>query len=148
MNISENEPEEPQVPSIMVVDDDIDTMSLVKFVARSEGLFVSIKKGGLSALSFLHDLNYDLDAIIIDLSMPDMDGIMLTKQIRQNENLRSKQNPMKVYWFTAWPFNRNNPNDPIMVGAEENRVEKIFSKEDLPSMIHAVKEALKDPSAE
>lgn len=128
---------------IMVVDDDMDMASLVRLVAQNEGLFVSIKKGGLSALSFLHDLNYDLDAVIIDLSLPDMDGITLTKQIRQNEELRSKRTPIKMFWFTSWPFEKDDPNDPIMLGAKENGIENVFTKQhDLPAIIREVKATL------
>lgn len=131
---------------IMIVDDDADTAELVKFVAKNEGLFSSIKKGGLSALSFLHDLNYDVDAIIIDLSMPDMDGITLTKQIRQNENLRSKHNLSKIFWFTGWKFDENNPNDPIMLAAKETGVENVYSKPaNLLEVIREVKETLGQP---
>lgn len=131
---------------IMVVDDDMDTAALVKFVAQNQGLFITIQKGGLSALKFLHDMNYDVDAIIIDLSMPDMDGITLTKQIRQNENLRSKHNPSKIFWFTAWPFDENNPNDPIVLGASDSHVEKVYSKPaDLLEVVRDVKDTLGQP---
>jgi CheY-like chemotaxis protein len=117
-----------QHPNLMLVDDDMDLAALMSVVAESQGLFISIKQGGLSALRFLHDLNYDVDAIIIDLSLPDMDGITLTKQIRQNENLRSKHTPMKVFWFTGWPFDPHNPNDPIMLGAQDAGVEHVYPK--------------------
>ena len=131
---------------IMIVDDDVDTAELVKFVAKNEGLFSSIKKGGLSALSFLHDMNYDVDAIIIDLSMPDMDGITLTKQIRQNENLRSKHNPAKIFWFTAWPFKVDDPNDPIVLAAQESHVEKVYAKPaDIIEVVKDVKDKLGMP---
>jgi CheY-like chemotaxis protein len=131
---------------IMVVDDDMDTAALVKYVAHHQGLFITIQKGGLSALKFLHEMNYEVDAIIIDLSMPDMDGITLTKQIRQNENLRSKTNPSKIFWFTAWPFDENNPYDPIVLGASDAHVEKIYSKPaDLLEVMRDVKHTLGMP---
>jgi CheY-like chemotaxis protein len=132
-----------QHPSIMLVDDDINTRELMSIVAESQGLFISIKEGALSALGFLHELNYDVDAVIIDLSLPDMDGITLTKQIRQNENLRSKQHPMKVFWFTGWPFDRKNPNDPIMLGAKDTHVEHVYAKPyDSTTILREVKETI------
>jgi CheY-like chemotaxis protein len=115
-------------------------------------LFVSIKEGGLSALKFLHELNYDLDAIVMDLSMADMDGITLTRHIRQNENLRSKAHPIKIFWYTAWPFDPKNPNDPIVLGANELGVDKIYSKGcDMEQIIYEVKEIVdikSEPSSE
>lgn len=127
---------------IMFVDDDVDILPLYELAGRIEDTVITIRKGGLSALEFLHDLNYEVDAVIIDLSMPDMDGITLTKQIRQNENLRSKRTPIKVWWFTAWPYDETNDEDPIMQGARSTNVEKVFPKPHDPvSMIREVKQA-------
>lgn len=138
------EDDRDKLPSIMVVDDDIDTAELARYAAKNAGLYVRIKKGGLSALSFLNDLNYDVDAILIDLSMPDMDGMTLTRHIRQNELLRSKRNHMRVYWFTAWPYDANNPNDPIVQGAKELGVYAIFKKVecDMMDIVQQVKRDL------
>lgn len=124
----------------MFVDDDLDILPLYELVGEIDDTLITVQKGGLSALSFLHDLNYAVDAVVLDLSMPDMDGITLTRQIRQNENLRSKANPIKVFWFTGWPFDENNVNDPIVVGAEENKVIKVYKKPHDPvNIIHEVK---------
>lgn len=125
----------------MFVDDDLTMLPLYELTGEIEDTLITIRKGGLSALSFLHDLNYEIDAVILDLSMPDMDGITLTRQIRQNENLRSKLNPMKVFWFTGWPFDEDNENDPIILGAKETKVSKIYAKPHDPvRIIHEVKE--------
>jgi CheY-like chemotaxis protein len=113
---------------IMFVDDDLEILPLYELAGEIEDTIITIQRGGLSALSFLHDLNYEVDAVILDLSMPDMDGITLTKQIRQNENLRSKASPIKIFWFTGWPFDKRNELDPIMQGAAESQVEKVYAK--------------------
>lgn len=144
MTTTETNSEESKLPSIMVVDDDIDTQELARYAAKNVGLYVRIKQGGLSALSFLRDLNYKVDAILIDLSMPDMDGITLTRQIRHNENLRSKQTPMRVYWFTSWPYDPSNCDDPIVLGAKELGVYEVFKKGevDMMTIVQQVKDDL------
>lgn len=128
---------------LMFVDDDLDMLPMYELAGEIEDTLITIQKGGLSALRFLHELNYEVDAVILDLSMPDMDGITLTKQIRQNENLRSKIHPMKVFWFTGWPFDEKNEHDPIVIAASETKVSKVFAKpHDAVQIIHEVKEAL------
>ena len=120
---------EPNKPlRLMFVDDDADIVPLYEMVGRIDDTLITVRKGGLSALQFLHELNYDVDAVILDLSMPDMDGITLTEQIRRNEGLRSKQTPIRIFWFTGWEFDADNPADTIMLAKQENHVEEIFKK--------------------
>jgi CheY-like chemotaxis protein len=127
----------------MLVDDDLEILPLYELAGEIEDTIITVQKGGLSALRFLYALNYEVDAIVLDLSMPDMDGITLTRQIRENEKLRSKMNPISIYWFTGWPFDRNNENDPIVLGAKEHNVSKIWKKPHDPvQIVHEIKQAL------
>lgn len=119
---------EKRPPRLMFVDDDVDMIPLYEMIGRIDDTLITVRKGGLSALSFLHDLNYEVDAVILDLSMPDMDGITLTEQIRRNESLRGKRTPIAIFWFTGWEYDADNPADPIALAKEENKVEKIFRK--------------------
>lgn len=128
---------------IMIVDDDLDMAPLYEYAGNVSDLIFAIKGGGLSALRHLNDINYDVDAVIIDLSMPDMDGLTLTEQIRRNESLRSKAAPIRIFWFTGWPFNPDNPVDPITLAKADCNVERIFTKPATPmEIINEVKQQL------
>lgn len=128
---------------IMFVDDDLDSLEMYELAAAVPDTIIAIKRGALSALRFLNELNYDVDAVILDLSMPDMDGLTLTQQIRRNENLRSKQRPIQIYWFTGWPFDENNPDDPITLAKNECKVSRVFTKpHDATEIIYEVKRCL------
>lgn len=116
----------------MVVDDDLSTLPLYEHVAKSDDTIITIQKGGLSALRFLDSINYDVDAVIVDLSMPDMDGITLSQEIRRQEHLRSINHPVMIVWFTGWQFNPDDPNDPLLVAQAEYDVKKICRKPCLP----------------
>lgn len=113
---------------IMIVDDSLDMAEMFEYVAQVEDTVLAIRKGGLSALSFLYDLDYEIHAMITDLSMPDMDGIRLTEEVRRQERLRSKAFPMEIFWFTGWTFDPNDINDPVTAASKENDVVKIYTK--------------------
>jgi CheY-like chemotaxis protein len=128
---------------IMFVDDDLEMEPLYQYACRVNDLIFAVKGGGLSALRHLNDINYDIDAVILDLSMPDMDGITLTENIRRNESIRSKAVPIRIFWFTGHPFDIDNPVDPITLAMNENQVEEIFTKPLAPvDLVTRVKEHL------
>ncbi len=135
----------------MLVDDDADITGLYEFVADIPDTIFTIQNGGLSALRFLNNLNYDVDAIVLDLSMPDMDGISLTERIREQEHIRGmsahtvtsihqtegptppdqisiKRHRISIFWFTGWTYSPDDPNDPVAVSARRLGVVKIYQK--------------------
>ena len=69
------------VPTIAVVDDDGDVLTLVKEVLEDEGYDVRLYDGGRMALDALEINSPDL--IITDIRMPQMDGIELLRRVRQ-----------------------------------------------------------------
>src|SRR5689334_17967353 len=94
----------------MLVDDDADIMPLFAYAAKIEDMIILILQGGYSALKALARLNYEVDAVILDLSMPDIDGINLTEQIRNNESIRSRPQAIPIFWQTGWPVNATLEN--------------------------------------
>ena len=112
---------------IMVVDDDMELLPMWELSGQVPDTLIAIRKGALSALEFLDGLNYDVDAVICDLSMPDMDGITLTKQIRRNEDIRGMPGRIKMFWYTGFPV-----GETIEMAKEKYRVEEIFKKPQFP----------------
>lgn len=123
---------------IMVVDDDMDQMAMWELCGDIPDTIIAIKKGGISALEFLNDFNYDVDAVVMDLSMPDMDGITLTRQIRSNEDIRGRRNSIKIFWYTGFPVGQT-----IRTAREKYKVEEIFTKPAFPpEVVQKVRERL------
>ena len=70
---------------ILIVDDDADTVTLVKLVLEREGFKVIEAHSGAEALRVLY-ANHP-DAVLLDVMMPDMDGFEACQRIRQIANL-------------------------------------------------------------
>ena len=120
---------------IVIVDDDLTILPLYEAIGDIENTTVIVRQSGVGALSFLHDVNYEVDAIVTDLSMPDMSGISLTKQIRENEELRFKEIPIKIFWLTGWGYDEKDGNNPITIAAKDCGVEKVYIKPHNPTAI-------------
>lgn len=67
---------------ILVVDDEVDLANAVAIGLRREGYAVDVSHGGADALDRLAFQPYDL--VCLDLTMPDIDGLEVCRQLRQN----------------------------------------------------------------
>jgi CheY-like chemotaxis protein len=68
-------------PSILVVDDELDTVRVLERILKKRGYDIHIAFDGLEALRKLHSNHFDL--VITDLLMPKLDGIQLLSRIRK-----------------------------------------------------------------
>lgn len=66
--------------SILIVDDSKATRSMAVFSLRNQGFRILEAEGAREALSVMQ--NESVDMVITDLRMPDIDGVGLTRQIR------------------------------------------------------------------
>ncbi len=66
---------------ILVVEDEASILELIKFNLKKEGYQVEEAKDGLKAVEFLKANSVDL--VILDLMLPEIDGIDVCKYIRQ-----------------------------------------------------------------
>jgi chemotaxis protein histidine kinase CheA len=71
--------------AILVVDDSLPTREIESEILRTEGYAVDTASDGADALKAAKNRRYDL--ICTDLNMPQMDGFMLTDNLRKNEDL-------------------------------------------------------------
>jgi len=74
--------------SILQVEDDIISQRFMNQLCKLAGWKIKIASNGLEALNMLE--NEDFDIILMDIQMPDMSGIELTKIIREKEKLTGK----------------------------------------------------------
>ena len=66
---------------ILVVDDEADIVELLRDVLAAEGYVVDAAPDAAAALTLVRENIYD--AALLDFNLPDMDGVMLHRQIRQ-----------------------------------------------------------------
>ena len=64
---------------VLIVDDEVDFTEVLSQRMQSRGIAVDTAAGGREALEKAKDKSYD--AIVLDLSMPDMDGLETLKQL-------------------------------------------------------------------
>ncbi len=86
---------------LVVIDDNHDTLELMKYKLSTAGFEVEIFDSGTPALDFLKRDGIDVDAIILDLSLPTLDGLTIAEQIRLNEQTFAKP-PAPMAFYTAY----------------------------------------------
>ena len=74
------------VGKVLVVDDSPDNSFLVKKILTHHGFEVDIVDDGQIALDYCEDHTPDL--IFMDVSLPSVDGLEVTRQLRQNDAFR------------------------------------------------------------
>ncbi len=66
---------------VLVVDDEPDTLELVKLVLESGGFVATLATSGKEALSKIEESKPDI--VLLDIMMPDMDGWELFRKIKE-----------------------------------------------------------------
>ncbi|MDR0600586.1 MAG: response regulator [Treponema sp.] len=118
--------------SILVVDDSRPTRDIERDILQAEGYKVDTAADGSEALAAAKNTRYDL--ICTDIAMPNMDGFMLTENIRKNDAL--KDIPVIVI------SSRTDEEDQVRaaaLGANRYIVKTSFNNQNL---ISAVKELI------
>jgi len=72
---------------ILVVDDEPDIRNLLQEILEDEGFSVSVAENGQAARDSIRLRRPDL--ILLDIWMPDIDGVALLKEWKENESLDS-----------------------------------------------------------
>jgi two-component system, cell cycle response regulator DivK len=81
--------------SILLIDDCAQNLKLTEFLLRQEGFKVGIAENADQALSALEECLPDM--ILMDIQLPGMDGLALTRHLRRDDTLRD----VPIVAFTA-----------------------------------------------
>lgn len=73
---------------ILVVEDNPDNLKLVTWILEDEGYTVTAAGSGEECLNLTQ--HHDFDLILMDISLPGMDGKETTRQLRQSDAYRNK----------------------------------------------------------
>jgi CheY-like chemotaxis protein len=74
--------QEVAMPTILIVDDDSDTVRINSIILKHEGLEVLVAKDGFQALKLIQSQPPDL--ILLDLMLPGIDGFEICNRLRAN----------------------------------------------------------------
>jgi len=74
----------PSAPQILVVDDSPDAAECLALVLEQEGFRVAVAHDGRSALARID--SDPPDAVLLDLGLPDLDGIVVAQRIRARQD--------------------------------------------------------------
>ncbi len=70
---------------ILVVDDKAQIRDLVQAEFEDDGYCVILADGGKEAMSKLAELNFAVDLVILDIKMPEMDGLEVLNSIKKQK---------------------------------------------------------------
>ena len=113
--------------NVLIVDDDVKTVELVKLYLTRDGYGVLTAYDGIEALRLARESGPDL--IVLDLMLPDMDGFEVCRVLRQESDV-------PIIMLTA----RSTDQDKLVglgLGADDY-VTKPFSPKELAARVQAV----------
>jgi PAS domain S-box-containing protein len=84
---------------VLLVEDNLINQRVAKRLLESHGYHVTIAPNGREALNALEQLKWQVDAVLMDIQMPEMDGIAATKEIRRLESSKGMRLP--IFALTA-----------------------------------------------
>jgi CheY-like chemotaxis protein len=123
-------------PTVLVIEDYSDTRKLMTSLLRAHGYKVIEAKNGREG--FLQANRTKPDLILMDLAMPELDGIEATRQMRQRHAL--SQTP--IFAISAYAISEVK-NDAIAAGCNE-----VFAKPvDIASLLDKIKATLQGGTA-
>jgi CheY-like chemotaxis protein len=107
-------PAEPEMTTILIVEDDNAVRDIMCEILRAEGFFVLSANGGREALQLTRRYPTSIELVMTDLVMPDMNGLQLV------EKLREANAGFKVVYMSGYGAHRDvdfghcDPSIPIL----------------------------------
>lgn len=107
---------------ILVAEDNIINQKVIKRLLEKNGFEVEIAGDGLKAVEMVNQNSYDL--VLMDMQMPEMDGIEATKKIRENEKNTWQHIPIIALTANAMTGDREKCEEAGMDGYASKPIDK------------------------
>jgi two-component system cell cycle response regulator DivK len=120
----------PMSKKILVVEDNDRNRRLLKILLQARGYEVMEASTGKEALEYLDNQKPDL--ILMDIQLPSMDGLALTKQIKSNE----KTKDIPIVAVTAYAM--KGDKERILESGCDAYVSKPINTQELPQLIAGI----------
>jgi len=124
--------------SILIVDDNIDNLELTQIVLESEGFEVQVAEDAGRALVCLR--NYRPKLILMDVQLPGMDGLELTRLLRQDPALQD----VIIVALTAYAM--KGDEEAALASGCDGYITKPIDTRTFPATIRGYLETLRTPS--
>jgi DNA-binding NtrC family response regulator len=121
-----------QERSILVLDDDIELMSLYRIVLQRQGYEVIAFSDPLLALEYFKINSSRFSLIVTDLRMPIMTGIEFASKVREIDK------EIKIWLITAFVFQDIKDNPLFTLAKFEKIIEKPVSTIKLVDMVKSI----------
>lgn len=127
---SEEEPPEKQVLNIKVlaVDDNPANLRLVKELLKEKGITTDTADSGFDAIE--HFKNTDYDLILMDVQMPELDGMATTVKLRELEH---KDSRVPIVALTAHAANEKKM--ALLIAGMDDYISKPIHSDDLQHIL-------------
>ncbi len=86
--------------TILIIDDDLGINKMLAFVFQAKGFKVQCAESGQRAMEILEE--FAPEAIILDVSMPDMDGLEVCEKIKKDVNFKN----IPIIFLSALPSDK------------------------------------------
>lgn len=106
--------ESDNIGSVLIVDDNTVNIQMLGTVLKKADYKISVALSGAEALNFLK--SHEVDLILLDIMMPEMDGLEVCSILKRDEHL----NKIPVIFLTA-----KNDQDDILAGFKAGAVDYI-----------------------
>lgn len=124
--------------TLLIVEDNGANILLVTSILDGLGMDYAVARDGWDAIKATN--TRDFDAILMDVQMPEMDGLTATKIIRERERATGRHTP--IIGVSAHAFKKNR--EESVAGGMDFFLVKPFTAE---SLIEVLEQALKSPKA-
>ena len=132
-NFAMSEPRTPrndEVRRVLAIDDTESTLILMRDILTAKGVECDICTKPKDLVEYMRNKDYDL--LVIDLRMPEMNGIELANTLRESEVGNSKS--VKMVVMTAW--NDEHDTKELLNKGFDGLLPKPFNTKDLMNMVN------------
>jgi CheY-like chemotaxis protein len=136
--------QENAVKHILLAEDNLINQKVSLQSLRAMGYSVDLAPNGKIAVEKFLENDYDL--ILMDIQMPEMDGITATKEIREIERAQNIENPVMIIAITANSI-KDDRNKCLEAGMNEY-ISKPFNLDKFPLIVSQLLSTNDQQSAE